>query len=213
MSELIERHRRYLPHYQEAGQIISLTWRLEGDLPQAIEALIKELKDLMAKIRSRSNDQYSLDLYMQYDQTILRYDEQLGRYKSPSVDLRNTKLATVISKAFHFYDKNLYNLHAYCIMPNHIHLLVEPLMQANGKYAPVSDIVRRLKGYTARQIIASTPDVHKIWRDDYFDRFIRNEKDYEYTVNYILNNPVKAELCDTQGNWPFSFFIGWCARK
>ena len=44
----------------------------------------------------------------------------------------------------------------------------------------------------------------QFWMEDYFDRYIRNEKHYWNTVHYIENNPVKARLCKEPSDWPFS---------
>ncbi|MCB5271692.1 MAG: transposase [Candidatus Cloacimonetes bacterium] len=213
MPEPIEMHRRYLPHYQEPGQIISLTWRLEGGLPQQIMATVQEMKVLMAKLISKPNEATKQEIYHKYHETILRYDAQLGKHKSAGLDLCQPKIASIITTAFHFYDAKLYDLHAFCVMPNHVHLLVRPKVQANGDFAHLSEIVRRLKSYTAKQIIATGIQTKTVWRADYFDRFIRDEKDYNFTVEYILNNPLKAELAERQRDWPFSFLRGWDTQE
>ena len=80
MPEPIQDHRRYLPHYQEPGQIISITWRLEGDLPQHIKATLQEMKLLLAKMNTKPVKAISSELYEQYRNTISRYDDQLGRH-------------------------------------------------------------------------------------------------------------------------------------
>ena len=213
MPEPIQDHRRYLPHYQEPGQIISITWRLEGDLPQHIKATLQEMKLLLAKMNTKPVKAISSELYEQYRNTISRYDDQLGRHKSFGLDLCKPELALILTTAFHFYDAKLYHLHAFCVMPNHVHLLLQPLIQSTGDFAHLSDIMCRIKGYTAKQIIATGIQTQKLWRADYFDRFIRNEKDYYFTVEYILTNPIKAGLAKTQRDWPFSFLRDCQTKK
>jgi len=209
MPEPIQENRRFLPHYQEPGQIISITGRLEGDLPQQIKATLKEMKLLMEEMKTSQKGTISSDLYQQYRDTIARYDDQLGRHKSIGLDLSKPAIASIITTAFHFYDAKLYNLHAFCVMPNHVHLLLCPIVQASGDFALLSDIVGRIKSYTAKQIIRTGIQHKTVWRADYYDRFIRNEKDYYYTVEYILDNPLKAELAEEQRGWPFSFLRDW----
>jgi len=46
--------------------------------------------------------------------------------------------------------------------------------------------------------------VGRFWQKEYFDRFIRNPRQFAGTVAYIENNPVKANLCDRPEDWPFS---------
>ncbi|MCB5272372.1 MAG: transposase [Candidatus Cloacimonetes bacterium] len=209
MPEPIQEHRRYLPHYQEPGQIISLTWRLEGELPQQIKATLQEMKLLMEVMKASPEGSISSDLYQQYSDTIARYDAQLGRHKPSGLDLSQPKIARIITTAFHYYDARLYDLHAFCVMPNHVHLLVRPIVQASGGFALLSDIVGRIKSYTAKQIIRTGIQTKTVWRADYFDRFIRGEKDYYWAVEYILDNPLKAKLAQKQRDWPFSFCRDW----
>ena len=205
MYELVEQSYRFLPHLQETGREISLTWRLEGELPQSILALVDEMKSVMRQIEAQPNQPARTDLYSEYLELTEVYDDQLGKYKGTGIDLSTPVIAEIITTAFHFYDSSLYELQAYCVMPNHVHLLILPLLQASGKHAHVSDIVRRIKGYTSKQIKAKTPADGAVWRADYFDRFIRDDKDRYNVVEYILNNPLKAGLAEEQRSWPYNF--------
>ena len=47
-----------------------------------------------------------------------------------------------------------------------------------------------------------------IWQEEYWDRFIRDEKHFNSALRYILENPLKAGLVDTVENWPWSFAVG-----
>ena len=76
MYELVEKHRRYLPHLQEAGQIISLTWRLEGSLPRSILALLDEMKSIMREIEAKADHPARFELYAEYHQSLDLYDDQ-----------------------------------------------------------------------------------------------------------------------------------------
>jgi REP element-mobilizing transposase RayT len=64
-------------------------------------------------------------------------------------------------------------------MPNHVHLLVEVWQ------TPLSDLLERWKGYTARTINRVLGRSGKLWQDDYWDRFIRDEAHYRKVVRYI----------------------------
>jgi len=205
MPELIEKHRRFLPHLQEAGQIISITWRLEGTLPAHIQALIVEMKTIMAQLDNRQTDSLKNQLYEDYLSKLDMYDDQLGRHKPSGIDLSRPDYARVVTSAFHFYANSLYQLYAYCVMPNHIHLLIRPLPQPSGKYPRMSDIVRRLKGYTGFKLNKLADSKTTIWHPDYFDRYVRDTKDLYNLVQYILNNPLKACLATEQNAWPYSY--------
>jgi len=206
MPEILEQHRRFLPHYQETQQIFSLTWRLDGELPQQILLSIREIQAAMAELRAKAPGSICPDLIKKYRQCIERYDEQLGRHPATGINLCHSDIAPILTHAFHFYDSNLYELHAYCVMPNHVHLLLKPHADDPENGVLLSDIVRRIKGYTAKQIQKQGYSGNKIWRADYFDRYIRSDKDYAYTVAYILYNPVKASLVKEYSEWDYSYF-------
>ena len=87
-------------------------------------------------------------------------------------------------------------------MPNHVHVLIRPLMD-------LPSIIRSWKGYTGHWAMKNngTLDLNipltRFWMEDYWDRFIRNEKHLQNTLEYIHNNPVKAGLCAKPENWSF----------
>ena len=84
----------------------------------------------------------------------------------------------------HQHEK-LYDLIAFCIMPNHVHLLFRQTL-------PLSTTMKRLKGATAKEINVMIGRKGKLWEDGYFDRLIRNEQHFHTTYEYIKNNPIKA---------------------
>ena len=76
----------------------------------------------------------------------------------------------------------------YQIMPNHIHLIIFIYEDSNGRtqFAPtISRIIKQFKGSITKQIGFS------IWQKPFYDRIIRNEKEYQSVWNYIHNNPLK----------------------
>ena len=76
----------------------------------------------------------------------------------------------------------------YQIMPNHIHLIIFIYEDSNGRTqcAPtISRIIKQFKGSITKQIGFS------IWQKSFYDRVIRNEKEYQSVWNYIHNNPLK----------------------
>jgi REP element-mobilizing transposase RayT len=77
----------------------------------------------------------------------------------------------------------LYRLAAFCIMPNHVHLLIEPLGQ-------LADIIRRLKGGSAKLINEKQARKGTFWAPDYYDKLIRDEKHFSIVYQYIKNNPL-----------------------
>ena len=79
----------------------------------------------------------------------------------------------------------------YCIMPDHIHLLVV-LEAGRDRARPLPDIIGRMKSYTDWQYrLLGAPFGPKLWQRGYYDHVIRNQCDLRNTRQYILNNPRK----------------------
>lgn len=99
--------------------------------------------------------------------------------------LRRPKITQIVIAAWNYFDGNRYDLHAWVVMPNHVHVLIAM------RETSLSDIVHGWKSYTARRINQVLGRTGKFWQEDYWDRYIRNESHYAAAVEYILNNPKK----------------------
>ena len=101
------------------------------------------------------------------------------------------------------FDGERYRLIAWCIMPNHVHVLIEPKTS-------LPKIVQSWKSYTGRWAMALNAKLglgvpgNAFRMRDYWDRYIRNERHLQSIIHYIHENPVKAGLCQTALDWPWS---------
>jgi|GEM_PF-706082 len=94
-------------------------------------------------------------------------------------------------------DEGLWGVLLYCIMPDHVHLVVNP-----GP-AGLSEAVRRFKGRTATWWRESGDGTH-LWQDGYFDHRIRGAKGFEEKCQYVLQNPVRSGLVARPEEHPWS---------
>jgi len=95
-------------------------------------------------------------------------------------------------------DLGYYQLHAYVVMTNHVHILITPLIE-------VAKITHALKRFTARQanrILHLTGQT--FWQEESFDHLVRDAREFQRTVQYIENNPVKAGLVVEPHDFPWS---------
>ena len=93
---------------------------------------------------------------------------------------------------------NFYHLLAFCVMPNHVHVVIEPLV-------PVAKITKSVKGFTSRginRILKRTGE--RLWQDESFDRWIRDAAERNRIIRYVEQNPVTAGLAKTAEQWPWS---------
>jgi len=114
--------------------------------------------------------------------------------------LKMTSIASLIADAIAFGQDPLkhYEVGAFVVMPNHVHLLVIPQI-------PVPKLTRRLKGYTARQanrMLGRTGEA--FWQPESYDHWVRSEQEWGRIVRYIENNPVVAGLAAGPEDYPWS---------
>ena len=105
----------------------------------------------------------------------------------------------MVQKSLLKFDGLRYRLFAWVVMPNHVHSLMTRFEEFELK-----DLLHSLKSYTAHEANKILHSEGKFWIADYFDRYIRNEKHFYKTIEYIENNPVKAGLWARPSDWPFS---------
>jgi REP element-mobilizing transposase RayT len=89
-------------------------------------------------------------------------------------------------------------LHAFVVMPNHVHLLITPKIS-------IPRITNGIKGSTSHQAnsILSREGQH-FWQDESFDHWVRSPKPFDKIRAYIENNPVSAGLATAPQDWPWS---------
>ncbi|HEY1192001.1 MAG TPA: transposase [Gemmata sp.] len=112
--------------------------------------------------------------------------------------LRDPRIGAMVEAALLFFDCQRYYLHAWVIMPNHVHAL---FTSAPGW--ELSAILGSWKSFTAKEANKVLERTGRFWHEDYFDRYVRNAEHFALSVDYIERNPVKAGLCGAAGDWPF----------
>jgi len=101
----------------------------------------------------------------------------------------NCEVIDIIGGHIKNLDPDFYQLIAYSIMPNHVHLLFQQKQD-------LKEIMRKLKGGTALLINTCLERHGKLWERDYFDKAIRDERHFLLTYEYIKNNAVKVNFED-----------------
>jgi len=113
--------------------------------------------------------------------------------------LANPDLAGVVENTLLFFDAERYALLAWCIMPNHVHVLIKPFIGW-----PLDKVIGSWKTYSARSINRVLNRSGQVWQREYFDRYIRDDAHLTATIDYIECNPVKAGLVKNACDWRFS---------
>jgi REP element-mobilizing transposase RayT len=113
--------------------------------------------------------------------------------------LKDSTIAALIENAMLHFDGERYRMLAWCVMPNHVHAVLEPI-----KGNRLGTIVQTWKSFSAKKANSVLDRSGPFWHKDYFDRFIRDEGHLARTVEYVERNPVKAGLASTPSAWLWS---------
>ena len=174
--------RGYIPHFDSGGLVQSVAFRLADSVPQDLLRLWR------AELRG--------------DDRAAALRERIARYEDAShgaCHLRRPEIARLVQDALQHADGDRYRLLAWCVMPNHVHALIEQMPGSR-----LADIVQSWKSFTAKRANRMLGREGPFWARDYFDRYIRDENHFETTRRYVNENPAKAGLCEDAADWPWS---------
>jgi len=181
--------RGYLPHFDYPGLVQSITFRMADALPLKLIAEWK--REMEIDRHTPADDPRMKDLRRRID----RY-EDAGH---GSCALRDPRAASIVENALLHFDGERYRLIAWCVMPNHVHTMIE---MRDGFV--LSGILHSWKSYTSKEINKLFRTKGQFWFEDYRDRYIRDERHFHVAVAYVENNPVRAGLCRVAQDWLFS---------
>ena len=158
---------RNLPHFYQIGHPIFVTFRLQGSLPPG---------------REFPDDSNTAGKSFVYMDRLLDSNRDSPRY------LQIPGVAECVADEIQDGGKSNFELHAWVIMPNHVHILITPQVD-------VSQLMRKLKGSTARQanLLLGRTGV-PFWQRESFDRLVRDSREFYRIESYIVQNPVRAGL-------------------
>ena len=201
--------RGYLPHCDHSGLLQSITYHLADSLPATVlEQIGTELRTLPPG-RQDTERRSRVEAWL---------DAGHG-----SCALRLPKAAECVLDTWRRFAGERYDLIAWVVMPNHVHVLVRVY-----EGVPLAKVVQSWKSYTGRRIRALMEEEIRggglripaiteesraggrrsrgqgVWMRDYWDRYIRDERHFQVAVDYIHQNPVKARLVGMAKDWPSS---------
>lgn len=212
-----EFYKQRLPHIQPIGATFFVTFRLYDSVPR------KKLDDLRSKYENQLQKLKSIvdlkeknfKIFNLRKGYLLEYDDLLDKVDSGAHFLKDERIRDIVAKELHRFDGQFYDLIAYCIMSNHVHLLIDTSLQIDSfedekelteNYAQLDVIMKRIKGPSASYANKALARTGKFWNRESYDIYIRNEKMLNNVIAYILDNPVKAGLANDWQVYPGSFY-------
>lgn len=170
--------------------------RLADSLPRAAaDRLAKEKRHLLRELEQSGGLTNTDDLIRLHQLQSAKIEAILNHCHGDCVLHRPEAAAIVVSTLMNF-DRVRYVLHAYCVMPNHVHAAFTPLPGHQ-----VQKILGTWKRFTGRRINALLGNRGAFWQEESYDHLIRNAADFDHAIRYILANPGEAGLRD----WPWVY--------
>ncbi len=237
-------YRRNLPHIQPPEATLFVTFRLDGSLPAPVlERWRVEKKQLemtllrwaaMAPPGTRPDpDEVAQEKLKFHRRWFKKFEAALDGATTGPLWLKDERLAAIVAESLHHRDGSIYRLDAFCIMPNHVHVVFAPLLtealaaelvdkaiqhrraalnetlpaDANDEICEVvlASIMGSLKGWTARRCNEALGRQGQFWQHESFDHVIRHQAEQARVVKYVIDNPVKAKLVEHWQDWPWSY--------
>ena len=204
--------RRHLPHWNKPGATYFVTACLAGSIPAQGLLALRRLADSKPLRPCPVGATPSTQRVARERAVFACREEWLD--SKPAVRLfADHRLAAIACKAIEHHSGTRYQLHAFVVMPSHIHCVIAPepewehtwyAERRQGHMTPLSAIMHSIKSFTAREFRRLRGSSGPLWQSESYDRIVRNEAERERTVAYVEYNPVKAGLCGRPEEWAFS---------
>jgi len=188
----------YLPHWAAADCFYHVCFHQKDSIPAEVlkkwqfdrENIISAAKLQKRELTEEEKREFA---YLYSEKVSLYLDKGCG-----NCSLGNEKCASVVVESLEFYNKIKYELNSWCVMPNHVHIIIK-LIADNDLFK----IIHSWKSYSATVINQILNRKGRFWHPDAFNRLIRNQKELDNTIKYVWENPDKAGF----NNWKYRYML------
>jgi REP element-mobilizing transposase RayT len=108
----------------------------------------------------------------------------------------------VLRHCVHDHERRLL-LHGAVVVPDHVHLVLTPLLDEHGAPYPLSTLLSSIKGASAHSINRALGRRGHVWQDESFDHVLRSDESAARKVEYICQNPVRKGLVASEDEYPW----------
>jgi REP element-mobilizing transposase RayT len=176
-----------LPHWTQDGGIYAVTFRLADSIPAAAAQALKiERTAIRMRAREQNRELTPVELARLNKLHEAKVDALLDKAEGECW-LRRDDIAEMVAGALTHFDDDRYRLLSWCIMPNHVHGVLQPL---DGHELP--EILHSWKSFTAHRINEMLGRGGIVWQDEYYDHLIRDDEDLCHCAEYAWKNPEHA---------------------
>ncbi|TAG09883.1 MAG: methionine synthase [Verrucomicrobia bacterium] len=182
-----------LPHWFKQGATYAVVFRLADSIPQsALNEYSREkrmLEEILTNAEKHGEETTARDARAKIDSLYSQIMEEALRAGHGECHMRRPEIAAIVRDAILRYEGQRFELGAWCVMPNHVHLLIKPLEGHS-----LSSILQGMKSFSAKEANALLGRKGGFWQKESYDHIVRDEEDYENQKSYVMTNPVVAGL-------------------
>ncbi len=180
------------------GFPIFLTWNLKGAMPRTVLESLRNERLRLEQQSPRGGEPPAARKIREWKILFAMADRHLDRATDGPMHLSDLKAAEIVEQAILSGVGDRYDLFAWCVMSNHVHVLLTPRVE-------LKTVTQAIKGNTAFQINGLHNQRGRVfWQDESYDHWARDEEEMFRIIHYIENNPVAASLCQRPEDWPHS---------
>lgn len=196
-DQKIKKSKERLPHWFQKDSTYAVTFRLADSLPQTVIQSYRLEKEHLNKLRREAqadgNSAQEQDATKQLENL---YNEKIDKALDQGHGecyMKDSTVAQIVTDAITHFDGERYDLAAWCVMSNHVHLLIKPRVGHS-----LSDILKSIKNFSATEANKHLDRTGTFWKKESYDHIIRDDKDFWNQLEYIKYNPIKAGLDNYQ---------------
>ncbi len=198
------RDRGYLPHWECESATYFVTFRLAGSLPQSLLEQFRFERSNIIATAAQMDRPLSVSERRQLDRL---FSTKIERYLDAGAGecmLRRPEIADIVAACLENRNDVDYRLFAWCVMPNHVHLVTQVF-----PHTSLAKAVQAWKSVSSHRINRALSSRGAVWGREYFDHLVRSDEELERTIRYVARNPLKAGL----RRWKWVWECGRGARR
>lgn len=180
----IDISRRNLPHWRQEGRTYFVTFRLHDSLPQEKLASLRKERDQWL---SDNAEPWSPAQRRKYHELFSDRIQQWLDAGQGSCLLGESEPAQIVAGALKHFDAQRYDLIAWVVMPNHVHVLLTPRPGFD-----LGKILHSWKSFSAHEINKRTGRSGEVWQHETYDHIVRDPESLWHFAKYIVDNPRQA---------------------
>jgi len=185
--EPLDIRQRRLPHWTQDSAAYFVTFRLADSIPHdKLTQWHNEREQWLAEHKEEElTPEDRREYYRLFDHRIETWlDAGEG-----SCILRQADIRKIVADALRHFDGIRYDLGAWCIMPNHVHVLVR-VREGHS----LSSVLHSWKSFTAHEINKQLNRTGEVWQHESYDHIVRNPQSLWRIEAYIMNNPIAGSV-------------------